>query len=110
MIFFLVAPEVLLGKKNGYKSDTWSIGVILFVFLSGGFLPFYGEDEYQVESKEKLIDGIIKGNWTYEPKESWEKVSINAKDLVSKLLTTKPSNRLDYKEILKHPWFNSIQL
>jgi len=35
----------------------------------------------------------------------WEKVSREAKDLISKLLIKNPKNRLDAEQALAHKWF-----
>lgn len=37
---YYAAPEILLNENYGPEADIWSAGVILFVLLSGGMLPF----------------------------------------------------------------------
>eukprot|EP00826_Nyctotherus_ovalis_P058482 TRINITY_DN803_c0_g1_i10.p2 TRINITY_DN803_c0_g1~~TRINITY_DN803_c0_g1_i10.p2 ORF type:complete len:148 (+),score=29.25 TRINITY_DN803_c0_g1_i10:658-1101(+) len=53
-----VAPEILTGNYNE-KCDVWSIGVILFVFLSGR-VPFDGNDDEEIKNK------IKKGAYSFE--------------------------------------------
>ena len=72
---FYIAPEVL---KNGYneKCDLWSCGVILYILLCGS-PPFYGKNEKEIFRK------ILDGNFTFRHK-IWNKISIEAKNLVLK--------------------------
>ena len=49
---YYMAPEVLEGDYN-FKCDIWSLGVLLYVLLSG-YLPFQGENRTEVFSKISL--------------------------------------------------------
>ena len=90
-----------LGLEQGECSnacDIWSIGVILYVLLSG-YLPFYGN------TQEELFDKILTASFSFNNK-CWDDISDQAKDLVSKMLTLRPEDRPSAEECLKHPWFS----
>jgi len=40
----------------------------------------------------------------------WEKISDNAKNLITKLLAFEPNNRPSAEEALKHPWITEISI
>jgi serine/threonine protein kinase len=75
-------------------SDMWSIGVIFYVMLCG-CAPFMGRTD------EDIFDRIIAGEYTWP---SAVKVSDQAKDLVSKMLTVDHTKRITAAEALNHPW------
>jgi len=91
-----IAPEVLEGIYDE-KCDVWSCGVLLFVILSGKF-PFMGE------SSEFISQQITLGKYGFED-HVWDKISQNAKNLISSILMIEPKKRPSIKEILLHPWF-----
>eukprot|EP01006_Ploeotia_vitrea_P063756 TRINITY_DN86194_c0_g1_i1.p1 TRINITY_DN86194_c0_g1~~TRINITY_DN86194_c0_g1_i1.p1 ORF type:complete len:339 (+),score=40.79 TRINITY_DN86194_c0_g1_i1:52-1068(+) len=90
------APEVVRGESyNGYQADIWSMGVVLFVLLSGR-LPF------AAESRELMEQKIIEANYKI-PTE----VPVSAQNLIKALLNPVPQDRLTLKEILASPWWQS---
>ncbi|XP_051528994.1 calcium/calmodulin-dependent protein kinase type IV-like [Myxocyprinus asiaticus] len=91
------APEILRGNPYGPEVDMWSVGVILYILLCG-FEPFFDPrgDQYMY-SRILNCDYEFVSPW-------WDEVSLNAKDLVSKLIVLDPHKRLTVKQALEHPW------
>lgn len=38
---YYIAPEILLNDYYGFECDIWSLGILLYILVSG-FLPFNG--------------------------------------------------------------------
>ena len=92
---YYIAPEVLF-RNYDEKCDVWSCGVILYILLSGT-VPFYGKTD------NEIIASVRKATYTfYSP--VWKYVSNDAKDLVQKMLTFPPVNRISAKEAYLHDW------
>lgn len=73
-----LAPEIL-AKNYHIGCDMWSAGTVLYTMLSG-YTPFYGDTEDEIEAMVKLE------KFDFDP-EDWDRVSSDAKDLITKLLT-----------------------
>ena len=82
---YYIAPEVF---KGGYdeKCDMWSVGVILFLTVSGR-PPFWGAN------RKEIIDNLKQGSYNFDPK-YWSEKSDDVKDLITKLLQKDPKKRL----------------
>ncbi|KAJ0265366.1 Calcium-dependent protein kinase 5 [Hirschfeldia incana] len=92
---YYVAPEVLL-KHYGPEADVWTAGVILYILLSG-VPPFWAE------TQQGIFDAVLKGDIDFES-DPWPLISDSAKDLIRKMLCSKPSERLTAHEVMRHPW------
>ncbi|XP_072316010.1 serine/threonine-protein kinase D1 [Eucyclogobius newberryi] len=95
-----LAPEVLRNKGYNRSLDMWSVGVIVYVSLSGTF-PF-NEDE-------DINDQIQNAAFMYPP-HPWKKVSQEAIDLISNLLQVKMRKRYSVDKTLSHPWLQDYQM
>ncbi|XP_028756617.1 probable serine/threonine protein kinase IREH1 isoform X1 [Neltuma alba] len=97
-----LAPEILLGTGHGYTADWWSVGIILFELLVG--IP-----PFNAEHPQTIFDNILnrKIPWPHVP----EEMSSEAQDLIDRLLTEDPSQRLGAggaSEVKQHVFFKDI--
>ena len=91
-----IAPEILLQYKYLPACDIWAVGVILYILLCG-YPPFHGRTHNEIFSK------IKRGAWNFHGRQ-WKNVSVNAKDLVTKMLNQDHKKRITAEEVLQHPF------
>lgn len=94
-----LAPEVLRNSGYNRSLDMWSVGVIIYVSLSGTF-PF-NEDE-------DINDQIRNAAFMY-PKNPWNEISNDAIALISSLLQVQIRRRFSVDKALSHPWMQDFQ-
>ena len=94
------APEVLRRRhtiagrgRYGKQADMWSLGVILYILLSGS-PPF---------DLSKGFDVVADAKVTFPPSE-WGEISASAVDLVKRCLLADPSQRISVREACNHAW------
>lgn len=91
-------PEVYESRGADVSADSWSLGVVLYVLLTGTN-PFRapGSSREDTVSRIKAADFEQKrGNWT--------SLSDPAKDLIKQMLLLEEPKRLTAAEALQHPW------
>lgn len=77
-----IAPETIKGEKQTFAVDWWSLGVLIYEMLTGS-PPFWSSDN------KTLLKKIIQKQFKMS-----EKISEEAKDLITKLLDINPLTRL----------------
>ena len=95
---YYIAPEVIRGKYDE-SCDLWSIGVIMYILLTGS-PPFNGENE------DEILKSVLIGKYD-TTLDTYQTLSNNAKDLITKLLRFNPAERITAKDALLHPWFKT---
>ncbi|KAK5090085.1 serine/threonine-protein kinase gin4 [Lithohypha guttulata] len=86
------APEIITGRQyRGDQADIWSVGIILYAMLNG-FLPFDGGDLHSTLALVK------RGEYYLSPN-----LSIEAADLIQRILQKRPERRMTMNEIWRHP-------
>ncbi|EAX84361.1 AGC family protein kinase [Trichomonas vaginalis G3] len=96
-----MAPEVLLNQPHTFAVDFWSLGCMLFEFLTG-VPPFHAETEE--ETTQNILTSKVE---FYEEDE----ITNEARDLIIRLLEPNPEKRLGSKsidEIFNHPWLKNV--
>ncbi|KAJ6519182.1 kinase-like protein [Mycena sanguinolenta] len=86
-------PEMVEGKEHNEKVDHWALGVLTYEFMIGA-PPF--EDRSSVKNTYRRIARV---DLKFPPS-----ISVEAKDVIAKLLQYDPQKRVALTEVLRHPW------
>lgn len=96
-----LAPELLLGVGHGPEVDWWSLGAILYEFVTG-------TPPFNAETPELIFNNILDRNITWPGPED---MSPECRDLIDKLLNPNPLRRLGHRgagEVKLHPYFRGL--
>lgn len=97
---FYIAPEVL-NKAYDERCDVWSLGVILYIMLTGD-PPFPGKKD------EEIFEKIKAGQPNYNHA-AILLASNNCRDLLRKFLVHNFKQRVHLNEVIDHPWFQALR-
>jgi len=95
-----LAPEVLRNEGYNRSLDMWSVGVIIYVTLSGTF-PFNEDEDIneQIENAEFMFPAAL-----------WTDVDKEAVSLIKALLQVQRRKRLSVDRALSHRWLYDYEL
>ena len=94
-----MSPECLQGNiYDGFKSDIWSLGVSLYMML-------FGATPWTKNNEGALVRQIVNGEFFVSPS-----VGPDAQDLINRMMTVNPYERITLREILDHPWLKGVEL
>lgn len=94
---YYISPEILKGEGYCETVDMWSVGVVLYLLLTGR--PPFSNEGSSISNK------ILAGEYD-KANAAYQNASPEAKDLIAKLLTVDPEKRITSDEALSHQWFN----
>ncbi|CAE7253052.1 Pdpk1 [Symbiodinium natans] len=92
-----MAPEVVMNQSSDFRSDTWSLGCLVFQVLAG-LPPFHGGSIIRVY--KKIRKGVL------EFPHKW--LGDDAVDLIQRMVAKDPDARLgsrSLREVEDHPFF-----
>lgn len=108
-------PEMIEGKTYDKMVDVWSLGVLMYEFLVISPCPLLcklpqltrncllafqvGKPPFETKSHHDTYKKICKVDIEWP-----SHISVEARDLISKLLVKDPANRMALSDIENHPW------
>ena len=105
------APELLLDQQYDLQCDVFSMGVVLFMLITGD-PPFE-----QAHHSDRWFRPLTKSKPGPDTAKFWKNHSgcsisddADCKDLLQRMLCAKPAQRITIKQMKQHPWFTAKHL
>jgi serine/threonine protein kinase len=95
--FLYEPPEVMFSHSKSTKSDIWSLGISIYVALTGGF-PFDWENDADVKAE------VLEGLPNLPDLMAEYGISEDCQNLLINMCRVNPDARLSADEVLAHPW------
>nr|AML76923.1 putative LOV domain-containing protein [Rhamnus japonica] len=97
-----IAPEIITGAGHSSAVDWWALGILLYEM-------FYGYTPFRGKTRQKTFANILHKDLKFPAS---KEVSLQAKQLIYRLLHRDPKNRLGSREganeIKQHPFFRGV--
>lgn len=87
-----LSPELITSKEYDHTVDVWALGILMYELL-------VGHPPFEEETKEMTYKRIVKVDINFP-----QTMSLDAQNLIKRILTNDPRNRLTVKDIKRHPW------
>mmetsp|Transcript_22798 Transcript_22798/g.35724 ORF Transcript_22798/g.35724 Transcript_22798/m.35724 type:complete len:560 (-) Transcript_22798:146-1825(-) len=103
--WYYLSPEVCVNEQpfDGPTVDLWAAGVILFMMLTGE--PPWEEPKMTDANFRNIAAG---GNLMQILTAGRAGLSVDAMDLLQKMLYVDPADRLSLEQVISHPWFSCV--
>ncbi|OCF45272.1 SCY1 protein kinase [Kwoniella heveanensis CBS 569] len=102
-----LAPEYALDSTLTASSDLYSLGCLLYAVHMGGKPPFVNRGSMQ-SLRDNAEGSLARREWMSGSR--WERCSSELKDLLPRLLTRHPANRISLASLPSHPFFSSLAI
>ncbi|XP_014275919.1 serine/threonine-protein kinase PLK4 [Halyomorpha halys] len=87
-----ISPEVATRSSHGLEADVWGLGCMLYTLL-------VGKPPFDTDAVKSTLTKVVMADY-----EVPSRISVEAKDLIDKLLKKNPRERMQLGEILEHPF------
>lgn len=87
-----ISPEVATRSSHGLEADVWGIGCMLYTLLTG-------KPPFDTDAVKSTLTRVVMADYKMPVG-----ISMEARDLISRLLKKNPSDRIKLEEILDHPF------